>query len=299
MTRRSTPMLPDERIASTLESPLLEDATWSISVQVDGEPVHEHNVAGDILDLATAGRILALVHAAERIHVRDLDIEQTVPKACVDPVGGRGVWRHLRAPVLLCVGDLGVLSGAAADNLATNALLKVLGLDAVQARAEDLTSHGTTILDEVRDVRFPDPEDYDETEEVPVHPDAMSAGEARDLASVMGFVGQGLADMQSAMGLVCGWIATPADHSMVEDALRLRPITDVVCEHRFITGSDDGVRAEAGVLLVGERLVSYAFVCNWTPVEPRVSAAVSGAMRILGSVVRDLADPAEYATPTT
>ena len=49
-----------------------------------------------------------------------------------DRVGGSGLWQHLQVPALP-IADLAALVGATNDNLATNVLLRRVGLDGVRS----------------------------------------------------------------------------------------------------------------------------------------------------------------------
>ena len=56
----------------------------------------------------------------------------------------------------LPLADLATLIGATSDNLATNVLIRYIGLEAVRARTETLGLTRTALLDLVRDHRGPD-----------------------------------------------------------------------------------------------------------------------------------------------
>lgn len=70
-------------------------------------------------------------------------------------MGDSGLWRHLHAGSLP-LADVATLVGATSDNLATNVLLREVGLESVRARTEQLSLLRTALLDLVRDSRGPD-----------------------------------------------------------------------------------------------------------------------------------------------
>src|SRR6195952_5909932 len=76
-------------------------------------------------------------------------------RAVVTRAADMGLWQHLQVPTLP-VADLAILVGATSDNLATNVLLRRVGIDAVRARGEALGLSRTFLLDSVRDYRGPD-----------------------------------------------------------------------------------------------------------------------------------------------
>ena len=83
-----------------------------------------------VLPTASIGKILLLIEVSARITGRDLSGYGILDKTPKDAVGLSGIWQHLQAPALP-VADLATIVGATSDNLATNVLLRQVGLDAV------------------------------------------------------------------------------------------------------------------------------------------------------------------------
>ena len=54
------------------------------------------------------------------------------------------------------------------------------------------------------------------------------------------------------------------------------------------TGSDAGVRADAGLVLTADRAIAYASIANWDPDERELLPTVLAEMRSLGTVVAGL-----------
>ena len=67
---------------------------------------------------------------------------EVADRRTTEPVADSWVWQHLVTDQLP-VADAAVLVGAVSDNLATNVLVDLLGLDAVQARARSMAPGGS------------------------------------------------------------------------------------------------------------------------------------------------------------
>ena len=127
-------------------------------------------------------------------------------------VGDSGIWQHLQAPSLP-VADLAALVGATSDNLATNVLLRRVGLDAVRARTESLGLTRTALLDLVRDHRGPD--------DAP----QLSVGSARELTWLFATLARGEIVSTRSSQRVIGWLSLNTDLSMVASAFGLDPLS--------------------------------------------------------------------------
>ena len=90
-----------------------------------------------VLPTAGVGRVLLLVEAAARCTAAGAAGLEVLERTPYDLAGGAGVWQHLHAPALP-LADLATLVATTGDNLATNVLIRRLGLDAIRARAESL-----------------------------------------------------------------------------------------------------------------------------------------------------------------
>jgi beta-lactamase class A len=202
-----------------------------------------------VLPTASIGKILLLVEVSARLTERDFSGYGILDKTPRDSVGDSGIWQHLQAPSLP-VADLASLVGATSDNLATNVLLRQVGLDAVRARTEQLGLLRTALLDLVRDSRGPD--------DAP----QLSVGSTAELAWLFAALARGEVVDTLTSSRVLGWLSLNSDLSMVASAFGLDPLSHRGTDHGMLlvnkTGTDAGVRSEAGVLRGPAGAVSYA-----------------------------------------
>ncbi|MFE7227720.1 serine hydrolase [Nocardioides sp. NPDC057577] len=217
-----------------------------------------------LLPTASVAKIFLLHHLAELLD-EDASLGQLMlRKDSVAPVADSGLWQHLDAPALT-LNDCARLVGAVSDNLATNVLLGHVGLAPVQAVARRLAAGGSMLNDSVRDVRGP--------EDAPM----LSIGCAADW----------VAYFRTPHPTVLSWLAPSADLSMVSAAFGLDPLahTDPVHDLRVWskTGTDEGVRAEVGLLDVGGRRAAYAVICRF----PGEVIPVLAQMRAYGTLILD------------
>ncbi len=103
---------------------------------------------------ASVAKLFALVELARRLEDGSLDPSTLLDRRDVARVGDSGLWQHLRVDRLPLV-DVATLVGATSDNLATNVLVDLLGLDQVQRTAALVAPGGSTLHDVVRDQRGP------------------------------------------------------------------------------------------------------------------------------------------------
>jgi len=209
------------------------------------------------LSIASVGKLALLFAAARAIDEGDLDPAEPLRRTPADEVGDSGLWQDLGVDALPAA-DVAALVGAHSDNLAANVLLRRLG---------PVAPLGSVRLhDRVRDVRRPG------------DPPHLATGTARDLAQLFG---------APLPPLVAGWLSRNADLSMVPGDHGLDPLAHVG-RLRNKTGTDAGVRADAGALEIPGGRVAYAVIANW-PItsfhrhegsDP--SRRVSEAMRAIG-----------------
>jgi beta-lactamase class A len=152
-----------------------------------------------------------------------------------DSVGDSGIWQHMQSPSLP-LADLATLIGATSDNLATNVLLRYVGLEAVRARTETLGLTRTALLDLVRDHRGPD--------DAP----QLSIGSAKELTWLFASLARGEIVSPEVSQRVVGWLSLNSDLSMVASAFGLDPLAHRMPDHGVLlmnkTGTDGGVRSE-------------------------------------------------------
>lgn len=226
-----------------------------------------------VLPTASVGKILLLIEVSARLTAQEFSGYGILDKSVRDSVGDSGIWQHLQAPSLP-VADLATLVGATSDNLATNLLLKQVGLDAVRARTESLGLSRTALLDLVRDTRGPD--------DAP----QLSVGSTEELSRLFGQLARGEVIDPGTSQRVTGWLSLNCDLSMVASAFGLDPLAHRMPDHQTLlinkTGSDIGVRAEAGALKGRRTMVSYAVSIQFEDHSLEKRLRVLDAMRTVG-----------------
>lgn len=226
-----------------------------------------------VLPTASIGKILLLIEVSARLTSRDFSGYAILDKTAHDAVGDSGIWQHLQAPSLP-VADLASLVGATSDNLATNVLLRQVGLTAVRARTESLGLMRTALLDLVRDSRGPD--------DAP----QLSVGSTAELSWLFGALARNEIVDALTSQRVMGWLSLNSDLSLVASAFGLDPLSHRGADHNTLlvnkTGSDRGVRAEAGALRGGSRAVAYAVSIQFNDDGLQARLRVLEAMRTVG-----------------
>lgn len=226
-----------------------------------------------VLPTASIGKVLLLIEVSARLTARDYSGLGILDKTPRDEVGDSGLWQHLQVPTLP-VADLATLVGATSDNLATNVLLGRVGLEAVRARTESLGLTRTALLDLVRDRRGPD--------DAP----QLSVGSAAELSWLFGALARNEIVDPATSRRVLGWLSLNTDLSMVASAFGLDPLSHRGLDHDTLlvnkTGTDSGVRAEAGALRGGGRAVAYALSIQFVDDSLGARLRVLDAMRIVG-----------------
>ncbi|MET1020015.1 MAG: serine hydrolase [Microterricola sp.] len=225
------------------------------------------------LPTASVGKVLLLIEVSVRLTEGDLQPLTPLDKASVGRVGDSGLWQHLQAQTLP-LHDVASLVGATSDNLATNVLLTHVGLDAVRRRAESLGLSRTVLLDLVRDDRGPD--------DAP----QLSVGSTSELAWLFAALTRGQVVDSITSNRVLGWLSLNTDLSLVAGAFGLDPLAHRQGGHGLVlvnkTGTDTGVRAEAGVLRGPHAGVSYAVTLQFEDIDLAARLRVIDAMRALG-----------------
>lgn len=262
----------------------LADVSWSVlALDVDtGRELLRHDPER-LLPTASLAKVFLLLETAEAFATGRVLPHFRVTQGETTPVADSGLWRHLDSPDLTLV-DAAVLVGAVSDNLATNALLDQVGLDAVQRRAVGLAPYGSMLLDEVRDVRGPGtaPE--------------LSRGCAADWAPIAAGLARGELGGPGVSEQVVGWLSAGCDLSMVASAFDLDPLahgpdddeTWLWCK----TGTDPGVRADTGVATHHDRSVAWSVIASWDDVDAAdtgtdLRGPVLATMRQVGAVLRE------------
>ena len=247
-----------------------------VSASVIDLDTNEHVLAIDdriVLPTASVGKVLLLIEVSARMNARELRDPEVLDKTSRDLVGDSGLWRHLHSRSLP-LADVATLVGATSDNLATNVLLRAVGLDAVRARTEGLGLMRTALLDSVRDERGPD--------DAP----QLSVGSTAELAGLFAALARGQVVDSVTSSRVLGWLSLNTDLSMVASAFGVDPLSHRGVDHGLQlvnkTGTDAGVRSEVGVLRGPRRGVAYAVSVQFDDDSIATRLRVMEAMRQVG-----------------
>ncbi|MBO0842617.1 MAG: serine hydrolase [Nocardioides sp.] len=243
----------------------MSQTQWSVlAIDADSGRVLLEHEPERLLPTASVAKLFLLHHLAELLDEEPSIGRLMLRKDSVEPVADSGLWQHLDAEALTAV-DCARLIGAVSDNLATNVLLDHVGLAPVQAVARRLAAHGSMLHDRVRDVR--------RATDAPT----LSTGCAADWAAYF----------RTPHPTVLSWLANAADLSMVSSGFGLDPLahTDPSdCIRVWSkTGTDEGTRADVGLLEVGGRRAAYAVICRFSG-EP---VPILRRMREIGALLVD------------
>ncbi|MET8703750.1 serine hydrolase [Kitasatospora sp. NPDC004723] len=262
-----------------------------------------------VLPVASASKLLLLAEVARRLDTGELRADAVVPIEAEDVAGGTGLLRRLargRASGRAADGggagsadgagacgwtveDLAWLTASVSDNTATNALLRTVGLPATERLARELGLERLTLHDRVRDVRGPGV------------PPVFATGTARDLARLVALAVRGELVTPGASARLLEWMRSNTDHGLVPALVQHDPYAECFPDSlpggllvANKTGTDTGVRADAGVL-IGTRRVAYAVIAHWdVALGPSTERAAVHAIREVG---RALAAGAQRGEP--
>jgi beta-lactamase class A len=233
--------------------------------------------ADTVMPLASVGKLLILGEVCRRLATGSLDPALRVAVTDADrQLGGTGLLAHL-SPAEWTVADLVTAMTAVSDNAATNALLRLVTLDAVQQLARHAGLHDTTVHDRIRGDRGPGV------------PASFATGTARDLCTLLSAVATDTFGGPETSRPMRRWLNLNTDRSLVADSIRHDPWATDGVRVLSKTGIDDGVRAEAGIVL-GATTVVYAVLGR---VEAGPDRAVVDELRRWGDVVERCAAGAE------
>lgn len=245
-------------------------------VDADTEAVLAAVDADRVRPTASIGKVLLLIEVARRLSDGRLSPSTPLSRTPADQVADSGLWQHLRVSSLSAP-DLAALVGAVSDNLATNVLLRTVGLPAIAAVAQELDLVATGLHDQVRDDRAPE------------HPPTLSTGTAAELATLMGRLHRGAPPLSDIAPVVLGWLHLDTDTSMVAAAFGLDPLAHAAFDRGLWlahkTGTDTGIRAEVGLLRGSHRTVAYAVLAEFEDADRDEALA---QLRDWGSRIRGL-----------
>ena len=187
--------------------------------------------------------------------------------------------------------DVAALIGSVSDNLATNVLLRRVGLDVVAMATASLGLMRTALHDKVRDSRGPS------------DPPTLSSGTALELSWLAERLMRGSAFGEEQDRRVRGWLSANVDQSMVGAAFVERFALDPLAHHQSLggklnywnkTGTSAGVRADIGaVSLDGGRTIAWTAIANWAPeLDEKLGGKVLAGMHSVGrQVIKHLLAP--------
>ncbi|ARC55555.1 hypothetical protein AS850_00500 [Frondihabitans sp. 762G35] len=232
------------------------------------------------LPTAEVGSLLLLIEVAVRLGDGRLSPVADVAREAPDDDGTRvddprvgGLWPSLLLPKL-CVLDAATLVGAVRDPVATNALARTVGLDAIHARGESLGLTRTALLDFARASRGPD--------DAP----QVSVGSALELQRLLGDLVAGRTLDTPVSNRVLGWLSTGTDLSLVASAFGLDPVAHRARDHDLqlvnLTGATAGVRSEVGALRGPRRGIAYAVTVAFDDVDLAARLRVLDVMHTVG-----------------
>lgn len=253
---------------------------WSVCVRdlaagVDAPALASYD-ADVVLRTASIGKVFLLVEVAARAEAGTLDLGEPITWSGGELVADSGLWHRLRQRTQ-SIGDLAWLVGALSDNLATNVLLRRVGVTAVRARARELGCVDSALLDRVRDDRGP------------TDPPTLSRGRADELSAVLAGLARGDVVSPAVSARVVRWLSAGADLSMVASAFGLDPLAHADPDRGITlvnkTGTISVVRADVGVVRGPAASVAYAVLAEWAEDDdPR--DAVLDRMRAIGTTLR-------------
>ncbi|ADU47037.1 serine hydrolase [Intrasporangium calvum] len=236
------------------------------------------------LRTGAVGTLLLLLAAARRVADGAVDGGMLLRRTPEDVAGGSGIWRTLAVEALPLV-DVAALVGAVRDNLATNVLLRHVGLSGVADSTASMGLMRTGLHDRVRAARGA------------ADPESASSGTALELCWLAERLMRGSAMGGSADRLVRGWLSANVDQSMVGAAFVERFGVDPLAHHASLggelaywntTGTEPGVRADIGAATWAGRTVAWTAIANWAPeLDDKLGAEVLAGMRSVGDSVID------------
>lgn len=237
-----------------------------------GETLWQHD-SHRVLKTASVGKVFLLAEVARRFEDRTLDPDEIVVATVEDRVADSGILYLLRQQDLR-IEDLCLLIGAVSDNMATNMLLRRLGLEVVQSATRDLGFTESGLRDIVR---------LDRPKDDPL---TLSVGNAAELCEFVARVEGGAIHSAAVSERVRRWLGVNTDLSMVAQAFGLDPLAHTDADHGFElwnkTGTISDARIDIGCVghTASGRRVAYAVLANWTWGEDHRDPVLAAMQRI-------------------
>lgn len=270
-------------------SRLAATATWSIRI-IDlgsGEVLFEHD-PDRVLKTASVGKVFLLAEVARRFEDKTLGPGEVVAAVPEDHVADSGILYLLRQQDFR-IDDLCLLIGAVSDNMATNILLRRIGLDEVQRATSDLGFTRSGLRDRVRLNR---PRDDRLT---------LSTGNAAELCAFVARLHTGEIHSVAVSRQVRTWLGVNTDLSMVARAFGLDPLAHIEPDAGFElwnkTGTISDARIDIGCVTAAGRTVGYAVLANWAWGEDHRDPVLH-TMGYLGAEIRRYLEAAQAGSAT-
>ncbi|WP_408897778.1 serine hydrolase [Nocardioides sp. R1-1] len=262
-------------MSAGMSGPGLEISSAWVAVGAD-EQVPTVSGPDRVGPIASTAKVAVLATLAMALDRGDVDPTEPLSLPATGRVGGTGLLQAMTVSSA-ALHDLAVLTAGVSDNVATNVIIRRLGLAAV---GEQLARSGVpdvVVLDVVRD-------DRDATV-----PPAFAVGTARGLCRMMASVGAGAGITSPARSLLLGWMRHNQDRAYVPDAfVSAHPAVEVVNK----TGTDAGVLADTGLVLGGDVDLAYAVVARWSGDDAANRSRAASAFRAFGADLVALAGAA-------
>ncbi|MVA75350.1 serine hydrolase [Auraticoccus sp. F435] len=256
---------------------LTPDARWSVCLRdAATSTVLAARDPGRVLRTASVGKVFLLAEVARQVETGELDPAERLAREPEEWVADSGLWYLLDEPALGVL-DLCRLVGAFSDNLATNVLLRRVGVPAVTATTRALGCRDSALLDRVRDDRGPQ------------HPPTLSRGSAAELSEVMARLHRDELVSAPVSARVRRWLAANADLSMTASAFGLDPLAHADPDRGTTlvnkTGTISTVRADVGLVQGPAGALGYAVLAEWAEGTDARDDVLAG-MRAVGEVLR-------------
>lgn len=275
---------------SRASSWLADAATWSARITdlSTGRTLWEHT-PDRVLKTASVGKVFLLAEVARRFDDVTLDPGEVLAATAEDQVADSGILYLLRQQDQR-IDDLCLLIGAVSDNMATNILLRRLGLDEVQRATRDLGFTESGLRDRVRLNRSQD------------DPLTLSTGNAAELCEFVARLQMGDIHSPAVSERLRRWLGVNTDLSMVARAFGLDPLAHTEPDAGFELWNKTGTISDARIDIgcVGNPdsgcRVGYAVLANWALGENHRDPVLE-AMGLLGTEIRRYLEGADQAAP--
>jgi beta-lactamase class A len=273
-------------------SGLPNTVTWSARVAdlTTAETLWEHDSAR-VLKTASVGKIFLLAEVARRFEVGTLDRGEVVAAAAEDRIADSGILYLLRQQNHR-IDDLCLLIGAVSDNMATNILLRRLGLADVQRATRDLGFTESGLRDMVRLNRSQD------------DPLTLSVGNAAELCELVARLDAGTLHSAAVSEQVRRWLGVNTDLTMAAQAFHVDPLAHTEPDHGFElwnkTGTISDARIDVGCVghSASGRKVGYAVLANWIWGEDHRDPVLEAMHRVGLEIRRHLENGTQAGTAT-